>query len=52
MVKRAAAAGLIRKAFYSEAEARDWLAGTLRVLADKPGVVGCAALSKRGVARR
>jgi hypothetical protein len=34
VVKRAAAAGLIRKAFYSEAEARDWLAGTLRVLAD------------------
>jgi len=32
VVQRAAAAGLIRKAFYSEAEARDWLAGTLQAL--------------------
>jgi hypothetical protein len=35
VLQRAAAAGLIRQAFYSEAEARDWPAGTLQVLADK-----------------
>ena len=34
VVQRAAAAGLIRRAFHGEAEARDWLAGTLKVLDD------------------
>ena len=34
VVQRAAAAGLIRRAFYCEADARDWLAGTLKVLDD------------------
>jgi hypothetical protein len=32
VVRRAGAAGLIRRAFYSEAEAREWLASTLQVL--------------------
>jgi hypothetical protein len=33
VVQRAASAGLIRRAFFSEAEARDWLADTLKALA-------------------
>jgi hypothetical protein len=33
VVQRAASAGLIRRSFFSEAEARDWLADTLRALA-------------------
>jgi hypothetical protein len=33
VVQRAAAAGLIRRAFRREAEARDWLAETLKTLA-------------------
>ncbi len=32
VVRRAGAAGLIRRAFYSEAEAREWLADTLQRL--------------------
>jgi len=32
VVKRAGAAGLIRRAFYSEAEAREWLAGMVQML--------------------
>ena len=32
VVRRAGAAGLIRRAFYSEAEAREWLSGTLQML--------------------
>ena len=34
VVQRAAAAGLIRRAFDNEADARNWLAGTLKVLDD------------------
>lgn len=32
VVRRAGAAGLVRRAFFSEADARQWLAGTLSVL--------------------
>jgi hypothetical protein len=34
VVKRAAAAGLLRKAFSSETEAREWLTQSLQLLAD------------------
>lgn len=34
VVKRAAAAGLLRKAFFNEAEARGWLDQSLQMLAD------------------
>lgn len=37
VVQRAASAGLIRRAFYSETEAREWLAGTLKALDDNRG---------------
>jgi len=37
VVQRAGAAGLIRRAFYSEAEAREWLASTMDTLDDNHG---------------
>jgi hypothetical protein len=37
VVRRAGAAGLIRRAFYSEAEAREWLSATIDTLDDNRG---------------
>lgn len=37
VVRRAGAAGLIRRAFYSEAEAREWLSSTMDTLDDNRG---------------
>jgi hypothetical protein len=37
VVRRASAAGLIRRAFYSEAEAREWLSATMDTLDDNRG---------------
>jgi hypothetical protein len=37
VVRRAGAAGLIRRSFYSEAEAREWLAATMEMLEHNRG---------------